>query len=209
MARRNIRLLVAAALGIGASGASAGGISGSFTGIVTSSSVYPGGDVNGQLVAGTFGTQFTACRPLPPEANTECFVPQMPVIFSIGARQYSFGAAAYEMPAFGFQNTAAGQTLSLNPDEGDPHGYVALSLSGPADAFVTGSDYNTLHPGPVFASSSTLFIAQRFDLVATIQLTSVQVDGIAAVPEPSTWALLIAGFGATGAAVRVRRRIAA
>ena len=32
---------------------------------------------------------------------------------------------------------------------------------------------------------------------------------LAAVPEPVTWALMLAGFGGLGAAVRARRKIAA
>ena len=33
-------------------------------------------------------------------------------------------------------------------------------------------------------------------------------DGAPAVPEPATWALMIVGFGAIGASLRSRRRVA-
>ena len=53
------------------------------------------------------------------------------------------------------------------------------------------------------------------DKVSSINFTSTQdafeFDGLAgnAVPEPATWALMIAGFGGAGAMLRRRRQIAA
>ncbi len=212
MLKRNVRLLVAVTLGmLAASTASAGGISGSFTGIVTSSETgYDGrGNINGQSVTGTFGTQFTSCPAFPPGPPNTCYVSALPETFNIASTSYRFGTAAYEIPAFSYTDTAAGQTLSLAPDEGDPHGSVFIDLAGPAGAFITGGDLNSLHGGPVYASASTAFIAIRQTIVASIQLTSVQVDGVAGVPEPATWTLMIAGFGLTGLRVRTRRRRAA
>ena len=40
-----------------------------------------------------------------------------------------------------------------------------------------------------------------------VVLDYAQPVGVAAVPEPSTWALMILGFGAVAAAARRRRRL--
>lgn len=208
MSKRNAAVITLAALSsLSAAQAYAGGISGSFTGIVTSSDSFLGGpgSLNGQPITGTFSSQFTACQLLPGSA-TECLVPQMLVTFDIAGRNYSYGKSGYFPSSFTVTDTAAGQTLSLNPDNGDPHGIVVLNLAGPAHAFIDNGDPNTLHAGPVFAAGSNAFITARFDILASMQLTSVQVDGVAGVPEPSAWALMIAGFGLTGLGVRVRRR---
>nr|WP_277754200.1 PEPxxWA-CTERM sorting domain-containing protein [Porphyrobacter sp. GA68] len=57
-----------------------------------------------------------------------------------------------------------------------------------------------------FASSGTLsFLGGRPTVSQAFQGTL----NIPAVPEPSTWAMLVAGFGAIGAAMRGRRRLPA
>lgn len=57
-----------------------------------------------------------------------------------------------------------------------------------------------------FASAGTLsFLSGRPTVAQTFQGTL----NIPAVPEPSTWAMLVAGFGAIGAAMRGRRRLPA
>lgn len=86
-----------------------------------------------------------------------------------------------------FQLRAFGEPVSWSPGVGDvATGHLTLSLqdtSGSPIAYVL---------GPVRSADLTL----RFD--------SVTISG-AAVPEPQTWALLIAGFGLAGGALRRRR----
>lgn len=207
MEKRSIISFAAAAFGLlTATGADAGGISGAFAGAVTSSerTLYGDAIAIGQPVTGTFATHFTACEAIP-DTGSECFVPQLSVIFDVAGQHYDFSRAYWFPSSFNFTDNAAGQTLSLSPDNGDPHGIVILNLVGPANAFIDNGDPLTLHGGPVFASASTLFIASRL-IVATMQLTSVQVDGVAGVPEPATWALIVTGFGLTGLGMRARRR---
>jgi len=62
--------------------------------------------------------------------------------------------------------------------------------------------FNTLVVGPKWPAGATIW--QSFDMY-DFQLTGLQGP---AVPEPTTWALMILGFGAVGAAMR-RRRLAA
>ncbi len=195
----------AAVLALVSAQASAGAISGTFSGIVTNSQLFgsSSGNIDGTPLTGTFSTSFANCGTLP--FTSACFVPQMLVTFALANHSYSFTNSGFETSAFDFVNTAAGQTLVLEPDFGDPHGNVLLNLAGPVDAFVNNNDPNTLHPGPVFASLSTAFIALRFDIVANLQLTSVHVDN---VPEPATWSMLFAGFGMIGFAARRRRTTA-
>jgi len=44
--------------------------------------------------------------------------------------------------------------------------------------------------------------------VDTVRLDNVRLSGVAAVPEPTTWALMILGFGGAGAMLRRRRVLA-
>ena len=50
-------------------------------------------------------------------------------------------------------------------------------------------------PGPLF----------RFGTAATFSVKLLLVDGVPPVPEPATWAMMIVGFGAMGAAMRRRQ----
>ena len=63
---------------------------------------------------------------------------------------------------------------------------------------IGGSAYELLS----FATSSSLDFENDGDAAFTDFSVS---DGVAAVPEPATWALLIVGFGAVGGALRGRR----
>jgi hypothetical protein len=77
-------------------------------------------------------------------------------------------------------------------------GPAYVSLVGPADFALFVSGASATYTPNLFAYSDTagLYFARR------ITLSPVT----AAAPEPSAWALLIAGFAATGVALRTRRR---
>jgi hypothetical protein len=67
-----------------------------------------------------------------------------------------------------------------------------------ADIFSGGIDLDTLFPGNPGYSHITFFDTQNGG--------GTGGDGGGAVPEPSTWAMMLLGFGAMGMAMRRRRR---
>ena len=79
------------------------------------------------------------------------------------------------------------------PFAGAHHPYV---LQNPGDPY----PFETGYTETVFNLYGTVF--GNADPVAF----AITIDGTAVVPEPASWALMIAGFGATGLVVRRRRR---
>jgi len=119
----------------------------------------------------------------------------------------------------GDQLTLSGSDLIWNPTDGDlvlvfqlvaPNGDVLGSDQGGGGFFGDGggfSDVTTTPPdkGPGDGSGTELLTPPN---LPTIEETPPS-DSRAAVPEPSVWALAIAGFGLAGAALRRRRVTAA
>lgn len=75
------------------------------------------------------------------------------------------------------------------------NGPIASTDFGGSFKFVSGSDAFNL-PDGVTVNAGTWLVDNRF------------IDPLAAVPEPATWALMIAGFGLAGAAARRPRGVA-
>jgi len=76
-------------------------------------------------------------------------------------------------------------------------GYNGLSATGP----FTGNAYEGTTAGATFASN---FGPSRIDGLTDVSFRATTAG--AAVPEPATWGLMLAGFGLAGGAMRVRRR---
>lgn len=101
---------------------------------------------------------------------------------------------------------------------GFPLGVTSGSFSNVFDMTLA-SSYNAsflnnlTNQGSVTTASDTMLTAMRegraYFNVHTTQFGGGEIRGfLTAVPEPGTWALMIAGFGMTGAMLRSRRRTA-
>jgi len=86
---------------------------------------------------------------------------------------------------------------------------AALSV----EAFLNGSSLGTLSVnGDGVTSTAQLVNLGTFGQISSIRVTGSLLDGFGyddfsfvAVPEPSTWAMMLLGFGAIGLAVRPRK----
>jgi len=86
-------------------------------------------------------------------------------------------------------------------------------LTGDTEVYFTG------HTGSDFLYTGVKLLGSRCPVVGCFELRldadplnlyafgSLTADSTGAVPEPASWAMLIAGFGLTGAAMRRRRRM--
>jgi hypothetical protein len=117
---------------------------------------------------------------------------------------------------FQFIDTTPGQSYLLSFDiaylGGDPNGFF-LAWGDPDDPQVLidgadfpGFDYATAS-GTVVATTASSFLLFAFYSPPSFWL--LDNVSLTAVPEPGTWAMLIAGFGMVGLASRRRRALAA
>lgn len=72
-----------------------------------------------------------------------------------------------------------------------------------------GGTVTQLQGGCIVVNGTPLSPGEDFCGSANYKLTYTYTAASAAVPEPASWALMIAGFATTGAALRRRRRVAA
>jgi opacity protein-like surface antigen len=122
--------------------------------------------------------------------------------FNTGAR-----GAQVESASITIKNIGTGQSVSYNP-----------LFAGNDNTMFTGNVQNSAHLG--FAFLSGVGFDANVDGLYRVTLDvngfsggpqSLSVDakygaGVAAVPEPATWAMMIAGFGFVGGAMRRRTR---
>ena len=180
-------------------------ISGSFTG-TTSNAAATGPDgrpltLNGTPVIGSFSADATNCLGVEgpaPASGANCSVSQDALAITATV---DGGTFAFSRPAglISVQNTASSQTLMLTAGFTFVAFQATLILSGPANAFIDGTAFQTLRPGPIDLGASLLRLDARSSISGAAQLTSVSLDGVP-VPEPASWTVLAAGLliGATG-----------
>lgn len=126
------------------------------------------------------------------------------------------GSFAAQIAGFSFLPNTIGQTIATTPGTAYVLSFARLqNLAGPTillDVTWNGVSvfselnpstpgYQTFTAGVVGTGSDALVFESANDNNFTF-LDSVSVNG---VPEPASWAMLIAGFGMTGAALRRRR----
>ncbi len=116
--------------------------------------------------------------------------------------------------------THAGSSYLLTFDLGSSPTYgvqdgVTASAGSASGAFTStndGTDYNLWQPESLSfkaTGSSTAVTILGNSGAEYIGLDNVSVVETAAIPEPATWAMMLVGFGALGAALRSRRKMAA
>lgn len=150
-------------------------------------------------------------------------------MFSFTTNQVLFGSAQSGSGTFtvadtlstsplgtmGYQVTAISGTLNgsaingLSGFQGSDNYFYTTGAS-----FADGSGIGFTTVGGTSASLYFASVAQRYQLTTTSPFTSGYVTATAslapaAVPEPATWAMMLAGFGTIGAAIRRRRPAAA
>lgn len=110
---------------------------------------------------------------------------------------------------FGFNNVAgtfggvSGVASTISFGSGSI--YASLSITAPNLGFTQFSS-PTLFTGPptapVFATGGPITLVNPFFGNGTLTISKVP----SAAPEPASWAMMLAGFGLAGAAIRYRRR---
>ncbi len=187
-------------------------ISGSFTG-TTSNAMTTGPDgrpltLNGTPVAGSFSADATNCFPLDghtPETAVSCGVSQDALAITASVNGQTF---AFFRPGglISVDNAAASQTLILTAGYGFEAFTASLILSGPANAFVSGTNFQTLRPGPIDLGASSLGIGARSSFSGGVQLASVSLNDVPVpVPEPAGWTMLAVGLLAAAVGIRFGR----
>ena len=143
---------------------------------------------------------------------------------SVGDQGDPFLSVGTNLPSgfvtFSFTALSGGGASRLGMDYGsaDTYNSFVLHLSNGTTETYTGTDaiVNGIANGnqsSAVTNGRLTFNGGANGLITSLQITSsgfsAEVDNlgvIAAVPEPSTWAMMLVGFGAVGSAVRRRKR---
>ncbi len=118
--------------------------------------------------------------------------------------------AAFSLNSFQF---GSGYIGSSNP-------VTSLVVSGTggngpfSQTFTSGTDYNNFGSGLTLLSMFAGYTATQYTFTAfggnnRAQFDNVEVNNVSPVPEPETYAMLLAGFGLMGAFARRRKQVAA
>lgn len=163
-------------------------------------------DASGQILWWKAGgaVSFTGTGTLPlPLPLTNMYAPN-----GTGANDASFFLTAILSGTF----TGSGAAASLSVAGDDD---VLVYLDGKyigGQPGIHGTVFSTIDLGVLTgAHSLTVFYADRAQVGAQLQLEGIGLETLTpggVVPEPATWAMMLAGFGAAGALLRRRRVVA-
>lgn len=152
-------------------------------------------------ITGTFAADTSNCKPASGYGIVlpSCFINAQSISLSY-ASQYFTGQLRLGGSLVSVYNTPISQGLSFVIDYSLQPYDSRVDLAGPANAFINGVDFASLHPGPVTIGQSDIVLDFGRSGGATIALTSFTF-----VPEPSS-AGLLAGIAAVGLVLRSGRR---
>lgn len=146
-----------------------------------------------------------AALPTPFVALTGAGASVVPLTRQSGQTDFGF----FEIVARGSANFTFDPAQFLNRDvifNGYDYGQTVGSGDTSFSGVPTGGSVNQLQGGCIVIDGTPLSPGEDFCGSANYKLTYTYT---AAVPEPESWALMIAGFAITGAALRRRRRMTA
>lgn len=181
--------------------------SGSYTGLGTTllfGQTFPGTTITrlNDPTGGTFSLDVTSCLPVAyPPASAACGVSStaLSIAFNAQGLNYTFSAPAGLVSV---QNTATSQVITLLAGFTAAASQASLTLAGAPNAFVNGTDFQTLHVGTVDLANSSFQVYGGRTFQSSGALTSVTFDN---VPEPSSVSLL-ASLAVLGIAIRAGTR---
>lgn len=106
-----------------------------------------------------------------------------------------------------YHSSTAGASERLTIQLGRVATLTSLSITGRSDCCRSRDFWNV----SIFGAEDALLFTSQFDARQTLgSVARVEfAPPVGGVPEPSTWAIMILGFGAAGAAIRRRRTAAA
>jgi opacity protein-like surface antigen len=116
-------------------------------------------------------------------------------VFNLGVSQHTYTGDVFDL-LVNFTNPGTGNSL-----------YQAM-LQGTVTSLTNGSVFINFDNTPqlITASNGAQFTLQVNDVSITPGIAQILSGQLQAVPEPSTWAMMLLGFGAIGLATRRRRR---
>jgi hypothetical protein len=165
--------------------------------------------------AGLTGANFQIKTPpsdpngAPPANSSPAGTPYLSVLGG-GSATYTFGPDVHAFE-FDWGSVDAYNTLTINSTGGPAIVVPGLSFPNAADGNQTAAGTNGLflvvgHAGETFTSVTFASTQNSFEVDNLATPTSVTSFGL---PEPTTWGMMIMGFGMAGGMMRARRRAAA
>jgi hypothetical protein len=211
--KHSLLALTASAIGlIPVASHSAGLLSGHFDGTAFDSEFYnpPFGNFDNSPIPGSFLIDLSGCAagPEPVPFPGACLASEASFLTAeVPGQSSTFGQPQTLVEV---SNTPDTQRLSIIFGFTNPYSGARLELVGGANAFITGTDFSSLHPGTIDLAGSTLTLMGGRSYRASVALSSFTFDQSgAAVPDAPTWALLLTGLTMIGVTTRLRHRKAA